>query len=200
MNARARRSQEEMLADIRAAALAELTEVGIGRMSMAGIAQRSGTARTSLHRRWSSPTEILLEAVEDSYPQETVSPGLDDLRGDLIRALEFLVDWTATPTARAVESILAERARHPELAQALYERVFDQKGGRFTRTVLMHYAEHGYLDPALVTDVVTDIGEALVLKHFADSGSPPDAVLLARIVDEAVLPAVGVPPVVGRES
>ncbi|AOS64534.1 TetR-like C-terminal domain-containing protein [Actinoalloteichus hymeniacidonis] len=199
MSARARRSQAQMLADIHAAALAELTEVGIGRMSMAGIAQRSGTARTSLHRRWSSPTEILLEAVEDNYPQETVSPGLDDLRGDLIRALGFLADWVTTPTALAVEAILMERGRHPELAQALYERVFDRNGGRFTRTVLLHYAEHGHLDPALVTDVVTDIGEALVLKHLADNGSPPDSSLLARIVDEAVLPAVGRPLVVDRE-
>ncbi|APU16408.1 MULTISPECIES: TetR-like C-terminal domain-containing protein [Actinoalloteichus] len=198
MSARARRSQEDMLAAIRAAVLAELSEVGIGRMSMAGIAQRSGTARTSLHRRWSSPTEILLEALEHSYPQETVSPGLDDLRGDLIRALGFLVEWLATPTARAVESIVVERGRHPELARALYERVFDQKGGRFTRTVLVHYAEHGHLDPARITDVVTDIGEALVLKHLADAGSPPDEAMLARIVDEAVLPAVGHPPAGNR--
>ena len=83
----ARRNQEDMLADIRAAAVAELREVGLGRMSMVGIADRSGAARTSIYRHWSSPSEVLLDALERDFPTESVSPGTDDLRGDLIKAL-----------------------------------------------------------------------------------------------------------------
>ncbi|MFJ9554069.1 TetR/AcrR family transcriptional regulator [Nocardiopsis sp. NPDC101807] len=193
MTARGRRGPEQLLADIRAAAVEELCLVGVGRLSMAGIAQRSGTARTSLYRRWSAPIDIVLDALEHDFPQETVSPGTDDLRGDLVRALVSLAEWTSTPTARAAAAILTERDRHPELAAALYTRVFDPKGGRFTRTVLNHYAEHGHIDPSLVSDVVVDIGEALVLKHLSDTGHVPTHAHLERIVDHAILPAVGLP-------
>lgn len=189
----ARRSQEEMFAAIRAAAVAEFQEVGLARMSMVGIAERSGAARTSIYRHWPGPTDVLLDALEHEFPEESVSAGTDNLRGDLIDALTHLVSWSSSPTAQVVAAIVAERERYPDLAHALYEQVFDAKGGRFTRTVLHHYAEHGDLDPDLVTDVVVDIGEALVLKHLADTGSPPDREQVERIVDQAILPAVGQP-------
>ena len=85
-----------------AAALAELAAVGLGRMTMEGIARRAGTAKTSLYRRWSSPHDVLLDAIAREHPQEVPSPSADDLRGDLIRALGQLVAWLETPTAAAV--------------------------------------------------------------------------------------------------
>lgn len=192
--ARTRRRGEDLVRSIHAAALAELAEVGLGRLTMEGIARRAGTAKTSLYRRWSSPHEVLLDAIGREHPEEVVSPSADDLRGDLIRALQQLVAWSRSPTAAAVAAILAERRRYPELARALYERVFDARGGRFTLTVLRHYAAHGRIDPARITPVVADIGEALVFKHALDADAEPDAAQLAAIVDQAILPAVGVDP------
>src|SRR5690606_31676400 len=114
------------------------------------------------------------------------------LRSDLLRSLEQLVGWLAGPTAPAVAAILAERQRRPDLVEALYTRVFDAHGTRFTRTVIEHYAERGHIDARLVTPVVVDIGEALVIKHQIDTGHLPDADTLAAIVDQAILPALGI--------
>lgn len=189
--ARGRRTEAELLAAVRSAVIEELAEVGLGRLTMEGIARRAETAKTSLYRRWASPHEVLLHALEQEFPREAVSPNSDDLRGDLIRALQLMTEWMATPTAQAVASIISEQARYPELTRAVYANLFDAKGGTFTRTVLTHYAERGWFDPALVTPVVADIGEALVLKHTLDSGGLPDADALAAIVDQAILPAVG---------
>ena len=175
------------------AVLAELAEVGLGRLTMEGIARRAETAKTSLYRRWTSPEELLLDAIAAAYPVETPSPAADDLRGDPIRALELVIEWSRHPTARAVQAIhavQAERHRHPELADALYSRVFEPAGRRFTASVLHHYAEVGQLDPALITPVVEDIGEALVMKHAIDTGEEPAPQRLADIVDQAILPAV----------
>lgn len=88
--------------------------------------------------------------------------------------------------------VLAERTRYPQLAEAIYGQVFEAKGGRFTGTVLRHYAEAGRIDPARLTAVVLDIGEALVLKAAFDSGRLPTGRLLIDIVEQAILPAVGV--------
>jgi hypothetical protein len=69
--------------------------------------------------------------------------------------------------------------------------VFDARGGRFTLTVLRHYAERGRIDPGRVTPVVADIGEALVFKYMLDADEAPDEARLAAIVDQAILPALG---------
>ncbi|MBB4935537.1 AcrR family transcriptional regulator [Lipingzhangella halophila] len=189
---RGRRTESELVADVRSAVLEELAEVGVGRLTMEGVAKRAATAKTSLYRHWGTPHDILLDALEHEFPQEPVSPNSDNLREDLIRSLRLMTEWLATPTARAVASIISEQARYPELTRAVYANIFDAKGGRFTRTVLSHYAEHGWFSAELVTPVVADIGEALVLKHALDAGALPDADVLAAIVDQAILPAVGV--------
>ncbi|ANY07667.1 TetR/AcrR family transcriptional regulator [Pseudonocardia sp. HH130630-07] len=174
------------------AVLAEVDEVGLGRLTMEGVARRAGTAKTTLYRRWPDPGALLVEAIGAAYPTERPSPAADDLRGDLIRALELLLEWSRHPSARAVQAVLAERRQHPETVAAL-QQVFDASGRRFTATVLHHYARLGHLDPARVTPVVEDIGEALVLKHGIDTGQEPDRERLAEIVDQAILPAAGVP-------
>ncbi|WP_280419614.1 TetR/AcrR family transcriptional regulator [Nocardia carnea] len=187
---RARRSDAEVVAAVRTAVVEELAEVGLGRLTMDGIGQRAGIAKTSLYRRWDSPQAILLDALGAGFPQEQPTPApTEDLRHDLIEALRLMVAWLATPVARATAAILAERARYPELAEAVYTQVFDPKGGRFTGTVLRHYADIGRIDPGRLTPVVLDIGEALVLKFALDSGELPDEQTLADIVDQAILPA-----------
>jgi AcrR family transcriptional regulator len=194
MAGRPRRRGETLLTALYDAALAELDEVGLGRLSMEGIARRAGTAKTTLYRRWSTPGEMLLDAIAAAYPVETPSPAANDLRGDLIAALELMIEWSRHPTARAVQAIIMERRRHPDLVAGLQE-VFERAGRRFTATVLNHYARLGRVDPALVTPVVEEIGEALVFKHAVDTGEEPTPQRLAEIVDQAILPAVGVRPV-----
>lgn len=179
------------MAAVHDAAIAEVAEAGIGGLTMEGIAERSGTAKTSLYRRWTTPQAILLDALYRLHPQEQASLLADDLRGDLLRALRQLVTWVQSPAARAAAAVLMERQHYGDLVDELYEKVFEARGGRFTLTVLRHYAEHGHIEPARVTPVVADIGEALVLKHVGDTGSPPDEERLEAIVDEAILPAVG---------
>jgi AcrR family transcriptional regulator len=193
MVGRRRRRGDALLAALHEAVLAELDAVGLGRLTMEGIARRAGTPKTTLYRRWSSPEEVLLDAIAAAYPVEEPSPAADDLRGDLIAALRLMIEWSRHPTARAVGAIMLERHRHPELVARLYD-VFDRAGRRFTATVLHHYARLGHIDPALVTPVVEDIGEALVLKLQIDTGEEPSAERLAEIVDQAILPAVGIRP------
>lgn len=196
---RTRRRGDALVQSIHEAALAELVAVGLGRLTMEGIAKRAGTAKTSLYRRWSAPHDVLLDAIHHEHPQEVPSPAADDLRGDLLRALRQLVAWLGTPTAAAVAAIMAERRRYPELARALYERVFDARGGRFTLTVLRFYAARGHIDPARITPIVADLGEALVFKLALDADVPPSEEQLVAIVDQAILPAVGLDPA-GRSA
>ncbi|GAA5082548.1 AcrR family transcriptional regulator [Thermocatellispora tengchongensis] len=191
---RTRRRGEELIKAIHAAVLEEVAEVGVGRLTMEGIGRRAATPRTTLYRRWSDPVEVLLDALYHAHPVEEPTPGADDLRGDLIRSLRLMVDWMLSPAGRAVAAILTDPQRRPEVSKALYEKVFAGRGGTFTRTVLRHYAEHGHFPARLLTPVVADIGEALVIKRMFDTGRLPADDDLADIVDQAILPAIGLGP------
>ena len=188
-----RRRTNELLQAIHAAVLEEVAAVGVGKLTMEGIAVRAAAAKTSLYRRWSSPQQVLIDALKHLHPQESPSPSFDDLRGDLVRALQQFVALLAGPGGRAMAAVFAEGDRNPELVSALTTQVFEPHGGAFTRLVLTAYGERGAIDPEVVTPVVTDIGEALVLKALYETGRLPDEEYLEAIVEQAILPAVGFP-------
>ncbi|WP_327114119.1 TetR/AcrR family transcriptional regulator [Nocardia sp. NBC_01730] len=188
---RGRRTKAELLDACRSAVIAEVCEFGLGRLGMEGVARRADTAKTSLYRHWDTAEDLLLDALRHAHPVELPSPEGGQLRADLLRALAQLTGWLASPAGAATAAVLAERARRPELVEAMYRTVFDSRGGRFTRTVLEHYASLGELDARLLTPVVTDIGEALVIKYQIDNGQLPDERARAAIVDQAILPALG---------
>lgn len=188
-----RRRTSELVADCRTAVIAEVIHTGLGRLSIDGVARRAGVAKTSLYRHWPSVEELLLDALHHAHPVEVPTAGGGSLRADLLRSLEQLVRWLSSPAGQASAAILTERGRRPELVEELYRRVFEARGGRFTRTVLEYYAAQGEIDSRRLTPVVADIGEALVIKHQIDTGAFPDHVTLTAIVDQALLPALGRP-------
>ncbi|MDF5753618.1 TetR-like C-terminal domain-containing protein [Spongiactinospora sp. TRM90649] len=191
---RTRRRGEELIKAIHDAVLEEVVAVGVGRLTMDGIGRRAATPRTTLYRRWSDPTEVLLDALYHQHPVEEPTPSADDLRGDLIRALRLMVDWALSPAGRAVAAILTDPKSVALISEALFDRVFADRGGTFTATVLHHYAAQGHFPTDRLTPVVTDIGEALVTKRLIDTGTPPTDEDLAAIVDQAILPALGLDP------
>ncbi|MFE1170518.1 TetR/AcrR family transcriptional regulator [Nocardiopsis sp. NPDC058789] len=191
-----RRRGQELVDAIHRAVIAETAESGVSGLTMEGVARRAGTAKTSLYRRWASPEDILVEAVLRHYPQESPTPEGGDLREDLVRALELFRALMGEATlGRALMAVFAEGLHRPELLERMTTEVYEPRGGRFTRTVLKHYAARGEIDPGRVTDVTTDIGEAMMIKYCADNvGEVPSTEYLERIVDEVVLPAVGWAP------
>src|SRR2546429_1638595 len=72
---------EKAIAD---AVIAELAEVGFGRLSFEGIAERAGTGKSPLYRRWPGTTSLAIDTLEKlgSGPAEYAPTGV--LRDDLI--------------------------------------------------------------------------------------------------------------------
>lgn len=189
-----RRRGRELVDAIHEAVIVEAAEVGIARLSMEGVARRAGTAKTSLYRRWQTPGDILIDAMFHTLPQETPTPEADDLRGDLVGALRLLRGVMADSLGQAMFSVIAEAQHHPDLYRRFMTEVFDARGGRFTGTVISHYADRGRIDPARVTPLTVDIGEALVIKYRMDHQDFPSEEFLEQIVDQVILPALGQDP------
>jgi AcrR family transcriptional regulator len=99
-----------------AATVALLEDVGYLRLSMGAIAERAGTTKPAIYRRWPTKAHLVHEAVFPLGGREESVPAGGDLRGD-IRALVALgVEFLGRPAARAaLPGLMAELIGDPSL-------------------------------------------------------------------------------------
>ena len=99
-----------------------LVEGGYAAVTMAAVAERAGTTRTALYRRWPALPHLVHEAV---FPGDLL---LDmhlgaDLGTDLVGFVRGTRDALCTPVAAAaLPELLAAAATWPELHAAMMER------------------------------------------------------------------------------
>jgi AcrR family transcriptional regulator len=185
---RSRRRGQELLTAIYDAVIAELAEVGFSGLTMEGIAERAGTSRTPLYRRWSSSTELVLAAFAHALagPEDVAEAA--DLREDLLAHFRRVAE--AGALTKAIVAGLAEGGKHPELVTAIRERFVS---ARITSTteMLRRAAARGEIRAEVITPEVCAAGPALIIMHNLVYDTPMTESELAAIVDRLVLPALG---------
>lgn len=145
------------------AATALLAEVGYADLTVAAIADRAGTSRPAVYRRWPSKAHLVHEAAfrdADATPAAHTGVLEDDVRTLVRRTADLLT----TPLARlAVPGLIAEAAADPSLHARLLER-FSSQGWIGVEDYLRTAAESGAVRPDLdaVTVMELVIGAALV--------------------------------------
>ncbi len=75
---------------------------GYAALSFSDIASASGVSRSTLHRRWSSRAELVLDAIVTSVAEKITAPDLGSLRADLKGMLRSVGDYISTPLGSAV--------------------------------------------------------------------------------------------------
>src|SRR6202789_3118751 len=66
------------------AVIAELAEVGFGRLTFEGVAERAGTGKSPLYRRWPDTTSLVIDTLEKLGSDPAAYPRTGVLRDDLI--------------------------------------------------------------------------------------------------------------------
>lgn len=104
-------------------AAAELVvEVGYADLTIAAIAERAGTSKPAIYRRWPGKAHVLHEAAFPEGPELSL-PDTGVLRDDLAEMLRRTTAAFAHPVARAITpGLMAEIAADPSLHPALLER------------------------------------------------------------------------------
>lgn len=123
---------------ILAAAARALQEEGAAGVTMEGVAERAGVAKTTVYRLWAGRSELLLAAFEQlSAAPELADTG--DLRADLVRhavALNAALQHEAWPRSLPALVDVAERdAKVDELARELAARRRQRLLARLTTAV-----------------------------------------------------------------
>jgi len=195
MNNPAGRPRDARIDDaVLTAAAGLLAEVGYAGLTVAAVADRAGTSRPAVYRRWPSKAHLVHEAAfRDAVTAGAPPTGsfAEDLRELVRRTAELLT----TPVARlAVPGLIAEAATDPVVHRRLLDR-FSAGGWRGLDAALAAAVESGELDAEVDTLVMLElvIGSALAatLTRGPDGLTPDWIDKTARILLNGVRPADG---------
>lgn len=188
-----RRRGDALHAAIYQAALDELAEGGYARLTMERVAERAGTGKAALYRRWPSKVELVMDAVGHMYPDPAALPDTGTLRGDLLAALRLHARLLVGPGGEALRGLLSDVLRDPERTLDLRARS-KRRGGRVIAEAARRAAERGEINAAAVTPARLEAGGALLRQYFLFHGSPIPDDTIVEIVDEVMLPLFRLDP------
>ena len=142
-------------ASILRAAAELLVEIGYSNVTMAAVAERAGTTKTALYRRWSSKAELVHEAAFPATPTALVA-GSSSFAEDVRAMVDATRDVFTTPVVRAaLPGLVADMAGDPELNARVMQRfagLFAAVRDRVTRAV-----DNGEARPTVDPDRLVEV-------------------------------------------
>lgn len=182
-----RRPTEADEAQLLAAARDELSERGYDGITLTGVAARAGARRSTVHRRWWTRAELVVEALADAQPAATeaavpdTGSVADDLRALRAGAREDAL-WPALPR------LLTDAADSPELTSAIRDRLVQPRVARL-RTVLRRAAARGELAAGADPDMLAEVPAAMVTYRLLVGREPLDPAFLEAVHEGLLVPA-----------
>jgi AcrR family transcriptional regulator len=150
-------------AAILAATAGLLVDIGYAHLTMAAVAERAGTTKTALYRRWSSKADLIHEAAFPSAPTALEAP-YGDIADDVRAMIGAARDVFTSPLVRAaLPGLIADMAVDPDLNARVMRRfsdVFDAVRSRVAEGVERGEV-HAGVDPDRLVEV---IGGATLLR------------------------------------
>jgi len=165
-----------------AATLAELAEVGYGKLSMEGIATRAHTGKAALYRRWTNKHDLVIAALRDALPELPMPDNGRTVRENLRAVLTTLCDVLARPNPFPYINIVGELVREPEF-RAMFTQDIVAPRLRVIQSVLRHGVETGEIAPDTITPLTAKTGPALVMQTVLLTGKPPNRAEIETIID-----------------
>src|ERR1700729_644116 len=98
---------------ISAAVIAELADVGFGRLTFEGVAERAATGKSPLYRRWPDTTSLVIDTLEKLGADPAAYARSGVLRDDLIGLTGHMIKAQEGVSGDAYRSLLGEAHRYP---------------------------------------------------------------------------------------
>jgi AcrR family transcriptional regulator len=173
------------------AAWEELTEAGYANMTMEGVAARAGTSKPVLYRRWPTRAQLVIAAVRAHLPEVTPASIRDtgSLRGDLVAALTVASRWHNGPVRQALQGVLSDLYRDPQLSTLLHRDLFGN-AAKVMPVILRRASERGEVDLDRITPRVALLPFDLFRHEVLTSSAPVTAATVTEIIDDVFLPLV----------
>ncbi|HEY1531420.1 MAG TPA: TetR/AcrR family transcriptional regulator [Galbitalea sp.] len=183
-------------ADILDAALDVLAEVGYEGMTIDMVAARAKAGKATLYRRWPSKTELVIDAVacmKNSDIDFDRLPDTGTLRGDFLSMMKPPTIRDVEHKMRVMAGLISLISRNPELAEAARAAVVAPRA-EVNRRFLQRAIDRGEIRADIDIPFVANISPSMVTYRTMMLGRPVDRDFLVKILDQVVLPAVGLGP------
>jgi AcrR family transcriptional regulator len=169
------------------AAWDELQESGYAKLTMERVADRAGTSRAVIYRRWRNRHELVVAAMRHRAPVYSgATPDSGTLRGDVLAVLRRASARISEIGPDTVIAMLSDLLSDDEA----FEQTLDQllrSGGETMAGVLDRAAARGeareHISPRVARLPIDLLRHELILTH-----QPPSARTLEEIVDDIFLP------------
>ncbi|WP_129288216.1 TetR/AcrR family transcriptional regulator [Streptomyces sp. GZWMJZ-114] len=183
-----RRRGEAFTRALHEAVLEELALTSFEELAFDKIAARAGTGKSALYRRWSTPKELLLDALSDPVTGfgTPVDPDTGSLHGDLTELLGSFARVLDEPRGQALRPLMTKRPRHPELFDEVL-RLIVLPHERVLLDILGRAVDRGEADPRRVTRRVASVGPRMIVAESMQKGTV-DAAEVEAIINEVLLP------------
>ncbi|MFF2013733.1 TetR/AcrR family transcriptional regulator [Streptomyces sp. NPDC058195] len=98
-----------------------LAEHGFGGLDLADVARRAEVGKTTVYRRWSSPTGLIADLLDDMAEQSSPRTATGSLAEDLRANARLVVDTLTDPRQGALfKAVIAAATCDPHTAKALH--------------------------------------------------------------------------------
>jgi AcrR family transcriptional regulator len=157
-----------------------LVQIGYTNLSLAAVAERAGTTKSALYRRWSSKAELVHEAAFPVAPTALEAPA-GDIAADVRMMIRAAGDVFTTPVVRAaLPGLVADMAADPTLNARVMSRfadLFIQVRLRL-RAAIDRGEAHPDVDPDRLIEL---IGGATMLRMLLRPGEDLDDVWVDQL-------------------
>ena len=186
---RTRRRGEALEGALLDAAWAELQAVGYAGLTMEAVADRAGTSRAVLYRRWRSRPDLVIAAIRRHRPLLSGEiPDTGSLRGDVLALLRRMSSRLTEIGSQTVYGLLGDYlgdtgffSRSQGEVLAISAEVMD--------TILKRAADRGEARPGVERRIAT-LPADLFRNELFKARTPPSEGSLVEIIDDVFLPLV----------
>jgi AcrR family transcriptional regulator len=167
------------------AAVELFADGGLDGLTVEGVAARAGVSKATIYRRYPCKIDLVVAASSCFSLHTDVDVDTGSTRDDL-RALVDVVIGTLTksPLGRALPTLVADRSRVPELAEAHRAIVTEKRA--FHREVVLRAIARGDLRRGVDPEAVIDAYVGPVFYRFLISDAPLDDEFADALVDSVL--------------
>jgi AcrR family transcriptional regulator len=182
----------EREAELYAAVLDLLREVGYDSLTMDTVAARTRSSKATLYRQWGGKAELVVRAMRHTKPGSIADVDTGSLRGDFHALLSHEDDAAMEQNSALMRGLAMAMHHNPDLKRAFRELLIEPEMDEFSR-VLRRAVDRGEVradNPALDYVVHMLIG-AFIARTLIDD-RPPTQAFFRAYLDAVVLPVLGV--------
>jgi len=186
-----RRRGQELEDAILTAGWAQLVEAGYQGFTIDAVAEKAGTSRSVIYRRWPD-REALMEATltHGLNQNRAETPDTGSLRGDIIESLRRSNQSRAAIAPLMSVIMGAYYAESGRTFADVRERALGERSSGSLDTILARAVERGEADPAKLTRRVRSVAVDLYRHDLLMTAAPLSDEAIVEIVDEVFLPLV----------